>query len=104
MKVKSEVNLVKGELLDLQANLAYKLINHGWASIVPDDRTLEQKLSKSALDGRTTYKELADIARDHFVEVAEKAANDWWASEEPCLAHRGTDHVINAIKKDGRKE
>jgi len=66
-------------------------------------KTLAQRLGDDEDEALTSeyWKSKADIARQHFLEVAERANKKWWKSFEMT---KGTnqDYIINAIKNDGK--
>lgn len=107
MKVKAEVNLKKGEIVDIDPLFSSHLVGNGWASIVPEHKTLEEKIHNAVHriwrenSQDLSAKEVADIARDHFVEVAEKAAKRYGDYGRADLNGR-SNYIINALKSDGK--
>src|SRR5574343_355267 len=96
---------------DYKAGSALNWVDVPTEPIVPEDKTLEEKFidkipllddDVSNAMSRKNMRDLAEIAREHFAEVADRASRDYW---EPDEFIRGCNNkIINAIRNEGKND
>lgn len=85
------------------------LVKEGWLAEVPEKKELWEKLYERTqlliAEDKKECKEVAKIARQHFLEVAWSAIKKYQddSIENPKEYRTSAQYIIQAIEKDGEK-